>query len=563
MHRKIRIFVASPSDVTRERICLRKIVEVLNRRIANSLGYVLELKDWLEVPPGAGRAESVILRALPMESFDIFIGILWQRFGSPTGNVDPRTGRRFLSGTEEEFKWAYNNWKKRGRPEIMIYRRTSSPANVNTLQYSRVCSFFKEFDAAGGEHPALYQPFRNMTDFAIMALDHLEGVLLKWGKTYPATAPAKQIVEPKGADRRSLATQVPSHFFQVLMPKFKLSQKQGKQTLHLEVHDDLEPIEDRCQREEFRKRLVHLRSAQKKLERDLHYFTKRQGTGEAHIRCPNWPLRYGNGGVLPVVSIESKKYVCLFYREVFPVGWNIANGSSDNYQELLYPERVMFREFGEELLIADERDQAFRCFNPGKDILYPGYQSAARIAWDKALPELSYRNYGCLSLSVDWVRGPDSISVSVGNARHVTSGLFLNITPEDNAIEVDRVAYVRLPKGASVLDGEVTENKPVGRIVGLFEFSGFAKRLKNEKFIPDRFFFQGQEYTNGELFNAARNKFIELRHENPAENRRVAGENKGEPDLCPITRSLTRTYFQCLKAGLVQEPGGWRDKHNS
>ena len=110
-----------------------------------------------------------------------------------------------------------------------------------------------------------------------------------------------------------------------------------------------------------------------------------------------------------------------------------------------------------------------------------------------------------------------------------------------------------------MLDGEVTENKPVGRIVGLFEFSGFEKRLKNGDFTPDRFFFQGQESTNGESFNAARKKFIELRHENLAENRRVAGENKGKPALCPITRSLTRTYFQCLKAGLVREPAGWRD----
>jgi len=559
MHRKIRIFVASPGDIIRERHCLRKVVEVLNRRLANNLGYVLELRDWLEVPPDGGLAESVILRALRMESFDILIGILWQRFGSPTGNVDPDTGHRFSSGTEEEFKRAYDNWKKHGRPRVMFYRRTSRPANVKTLQYRRVCSFFKEFDAAGGEHPGLYQTYRDTTDFAIKLLDHLEGFLLSRRKARPTTEPFLQIDEQKGANRRSLATQVPSHFFQVLMPEFKLSQTRGKQTLQVEVRDDLEPIEDRFQRENFRDRLVHLRNAQMKLERDLNPFTRRQSTAEAHIRCPNWPLRYGNGGVLPVVRAESKKYICLFYREVFPIGWNVANGSSDNYQELLFPEQVMLREFGEELLIADDQGQAFRCYNPGKDILYPGYQKASRIAWDEAFPERSYRHYQCLSLHVHWIRGPDSISVTVGNTQHVSSGLFLSITPEDNAIEVDRVAYVRLPKGASVLDGEVTENKPVGRIVGLFEFSGFAKRVRDGNFIPDRFFFQGREFMNGVSFDVVRKKFIGLRHENPAERGRVAKENEGEPGLCPITRSLTRTYFQCLKTGLVQEPAGCRE----
>lgn len=49
--------------------------------------------------------------------FDLFVGVMWKRFGSPT--------KRAESGTEEEFERAYATYKEFGKPRIMFYFRTT------------------------------------------------------------------------------------------------------------------------------------------------------------------------------------------------------------------------------------------------------------------------------------------------------------------------------------------------------------------------------------------------------------------------------------------------------
>jgi hypothetical protein len=56
----------------------------------------------------------VVNRQLPIPEYDIFIGIIWRRFGAPT--------KRAGSGTEEEFRIAYESWKRNREPrEILFY----------------------------------------------------------------------------------------------------------------------------------------------------------------------------------------------------------------------------------------------------------------------------------------------------------------------------------------------------------------------------------------------------------------------------------------------------------
>ena len=102
--RKVRIFVASPSDMKPERQCVAKVVSRLNEAMARELGLMLEFTDWsTHVRPNMGRPEGVILEQLGVDTWDVFIGLLWLRFGMPTGGEDPVTGARFESGTQEEF----------------------------------------------------------------------------------------------------------------------------------------------------------------------------------------------------------------------------------------------------------------------------------------------------------------------------------------------------------------------------------------------------------------------------------------------------------------------------
>ncbi len=117
----LHVFVATPRDVAAERDRLGLIVRDLSAAFAEH-GLTLELLDWRDVVPDLGRPEDVILDQLPVEKWDIFIGVLWARFDTPPGRKDPETGKSFLSGTEEEFALACRSWRETGKPRILFYR---------------------------------------------------------------------------------------------------------------------------------------------------------------------------------------------------------------------------------------------------------------------------------------------------------------------------------------------------------------------------------------------------------------------------------------------------------
>jgi hypothetical protein len=123
---KLRIFVASPGDVADERAQLARVVEQVNQilgALVPESGLVLELIRWeTHVHPGLGAdAQAVVNEQLQIGTYDVFVGIFWTRFGTPTPRAE--------SGTEEEFRVAYEAWKRRGRAiQIMVYFCRSSAA---------------------------------------------------------------------------------------------------------------------------------------------------------------------------------------------------------------------------------------------------------------------------------------------------------------------------------------------------------------------------------------------------------------------------------------------------
>lgn len=182
-YQKIRIFVASPGDVSVERARLATVIEGLNHGLADYFGLVLEMKEWYQVAPDMGRAEQIILTQMPVDSWDVFIGILWLRFGTPTGGTDPKTGQNFSAGTEEEFKLAYQSWRETRKPRIMFYRCTRAPANMlgfDFAQAARVEQFFSSFDATEGKTPGLYKTFDTPDKFQQYVREHLEKFLIEY-----------------------------------------------------------------------------------------------------------------------------------------------------------------------------------------------------------------------------------------------------------------------------------------------------------------------------------------------------------------------------------------------
>jgi tetratricopeptide (TPR) repeat protein len=181
-YKKLRIFVASPSDVASERAKVETVVAELEP-LAEHIGVELKVMWWRDVVPDAGRPQQVIFNQLKPTSWEVFIGILWHRSGTPSGATNPQTGQAFASGTEEEFVTAYNLWKQYGKPRIMMYRCTRPfPFDVDPDQLKHVNEFFKLIEDPKSDYRVLAQKFDTVESFEKLLLDHLQKLLIAYSE---------------------------------------------------------------------------------------------------------------------------------------------------------------------------------------------------------------------------------------------------------------------------------------------------------------------------------------------------------------------------------------------
>ncbi|MBO4752871.1 MAG: DUF4062 domain-containing protein [Bacteroidales bacterium] len=111
---QIRIFISSPSDVSSERTDAEKVIGELNKTLCYSHGINLFPVTWENnTYPSAGDDPQNVINN-QIGEYDVFVGIMANRFGTPT--------QRAGSGTEEEFDIAYNN---RDKIHIMFFFKNS------------------------------------------------------------------------------------------------------------------------------------------------------------------------------------------------------------------------------------------------------------------------------------------------------------------------------------------------------------------------------------------------------------------------------------------------------
>jgi hypothetical protein len=136
--------------------------------MAAEKGVVLELVRWeTHSWPGAGTDVQDVINH-QISAPDIFIGILWKRFGTPT----PRAG----SGTEEEFQRALKAWRSGARIEILMYfsRETFYPESEDDLtQMSRIVAFRRSLAQTG----VLFAQYASSEEFERTVHDNLSQVL--------------------------------------------------------------------------------------------------------------------------------------------------------------------------------------------------------------------------------------------------------------------------------------------------------------------------------------------------------------------------------------------------
>lgn len=181
---KVRVFVASPGDVQKERDSLPGVIEELNNTIGQSLGFVLELVRWeTHCHPAMGRPQGVINEQIG--KYDIFIGVMWKRFGTPTGEAD--------SGTEEEFKLAYDEWKRDNKLHLTFYF-SQAKYKLNSVdeteQNAKVLKFKQDLKSKG-----LSWDYPNAAAFASAVRPHLTSILFEMFKAKATLEAPAGIIE--------------------------------------------------------------------------------------------------------------------------------------------------------------------------------------------------------------------------------------------------------------------------------------------------------------------------------------------------------------------------------
>jgi hypothetical protein len=108
--------VASPADVAAERTKVTMVVNELNHSLPDDRGLILEARLWeTDSYPGfhTEGPQGLIDAQLRIPDCDLLVGIFWKRFGTPTRDAG--------SGTQHEFRLAYETWQKNGKPQVMVY----------------------------------------------------------------------------------------------------------------------------------------------------------------------------------------------------------------------------------------------------------------------------------------------------------------------------------------------------------------------------------------------------------------------------------------------------------
>lgn len=151
------IFIGSPTDVQEEREIIEEIIDEMNdfyEPLNMSKLKLINLKTDVRSKIGNFEGQSVIDKQV--DGYNVFIGILWKKFGTKTENYD--------SGTEQEFYNAYSKYEENPKSmEIMFYfcERTAEFSEIDGEQLALVQKFRKNLEDKKG----LYKTYSSIEEF--------------------------------------------------------------------------------------------------------------------------------------------------------------------------------------------------------------------------------------------------------------------------------------------------------------------------------------------------------------------------------------------------------------
>ena len=157
IRRFFRVFLASPGDLVDERRAARRVIDEYNSKLADALGYHADLVGWEDTLPGVGRPQALINRDL--DGCDLFVGMLWKRWGSA-----PSADGEFTAGFEEEYVRSLRRFETEQRPQIhLLLKDIDQTSLVDPGEQLKHVLAFREHVYA--EKKLLAKAFTSTTDF--------------------------------------------------------------------------------------------------------------------------------------------------------------------------------------------------------------------------------------------------------------------------------------------------------------------------------------------------------------------------------------------------------------
>src|ERR1035438_4637676 len=174
----LRVFIASPGDVVKERNLARDLLsKELPREPAFRDRVTFDPISWDDPASQVAmqareQPQDSVSRSLPRPAdCEIVIVILWSRMGTPLPETTRKpNGEAYLSGTEWEYEDAINSTK---RPLVLVYKRTEEPRiglhdpdiGGKQKQLKMVERFFDQFQNSDGSMSGGVNLYRTPSEF--------------------------------------------------------------------------------------------------------------------------------------------------------------------------------------------------------------------------------------------------------------------------------------------------------------------------------------------------------------------------------------------------------------
>ncbi|MFI1742821.1 DUF4062 domain-containing protein [Thalassobellus sediminis] len=173
---KYKIFLASPSDVQDERASIDEVINELNLTFGKQQDIHLELLKWEthSAPAIAINHPQEIINSDLGKDYDLFIGLIWKKFGTPTNEAD--------SGTEEEFLNAYNRFIETPNSLQILFYFNCKPVSITEMNPEQLLKIQNFKTDIGKNKKVLYWEYQDTQQLSKFLRIHIPQRILELRK---------------------------------------------------------------------------------------------------------------------------------------------------------------------------------------------------------------------------------------------------------------------------------------------------------------------------------------------------------------------------------------------